>query len=76
MQLKFKKINLQKREGSNHPDISSKAEYLVIYDKKKIIGNFDKQWYGWNFNWFWSAIAGIQLDDRNISAVYEIIKEK
>ena len=71
MKIKLKKIDLSKRDDCNHPDISGKKQYLVAYDGKKIIGYFSKQWYGWTFNWFWSAVAGIQLD--GLTEVYEII---
>ena len=71
MKIKLKKIDLSKRDDCNHPDIFSEKEYLAVYDGKKIIGKFHKVWYGWNFNWVWSAVAGIQLD--GLTEVYEII---
>ncbi len=53
----------QRSSGSEDNRINNKDIYLAdIGDGKLEIGHFYKQWYGWNFNWFWSCVAGIQLD--------------
>jgi hypothetical protein len=68
--VKLRKIDLSKADGCKHPDIQRTKKYLVNYDGAEIIGDFDKQWYGWNFNWFGSCYAGLQLDALN--EVWEI----
>ncbi|MFA5152733.1 MAG: hypothetical protein WC554_09255 [Clostridia bacterium] len=68
--LNLTKINLSKRNGCKHPDIDPKKYYLVKYSDHYIIGKFGEVWYGWNFNYFWSAIAGLQLD--HLQEVWEI----
>ena len=60
--LKLKKIDLSKRDQCEHPDIRANKIYLVNYDGNWILGNFSREWYGWNFDWFGTAYAGLQLD--------------
>lgn len=69
--IKLKKIDLTKANDCNHPDISGKKTYIVNYDGAKMIGKFHKQWYGWNFDWFGSIYAGLQLDA--LDEVWEVI---
>ena len=70
MKITLKKIDLRKADECEHPDISSKKNYLVVYNGNKIIGKFSRVWYGWSFDYFWSAVAGIQLD--SLTEIYEI----
>ena len=70
MKINLNKIDLSKSDGCKHSDILSGRDYLAVYNGKKIIGQFYKQWHGWNFDWFWSGVVGIQLD--SLSEVYEI----
>ena len=44
--------------------------YLVKYENEWILGWFEKQWYGWNFDWYVSGMCGLQLDD--LDEVYEV----
>jgi hypothetical protein len=72
--MRLESIDLRKSKGCEHPDISSKKRYLVVYSGEEIIGTFDRQWYGWSFSWFGSAYAGLQLD--SFDEVWEIIPDK
>ena len=62
MTFHFKNIDLHKSRGCEHSDISEEKTYLVSYAGELILGKFSRQWYGWNFSWFGSNFAGLQLD--------------
>ena len=68
--IKLKKIDFSKATCI-HPDINCRKTYLVNYGGAIIIGRFTKQWYGWNFNWFGSIYAGVQLD--HLDEVWEVL---
>lgn len=60
------KIDLKRcvsKEGGgdfhDHPDISTRRQYLAKIDGCYFAGQFSKQWYGWNFDGWYS---GLQLD--------------
>ena len=65
----IKEVKLQKNNCQNK-EIKLGACYLVNYGGNWILGQFNKQWYGWNFNWFGTTYAGLQLNA--LSRVYEI----
>lgn len=52
----------QRSSGSKDDRISLKKIYLAKINGHWILGKFKEVWFGWIFNWFWSAVAGIQLD--------------
>jgi hypothetical protein len=74
MTPKLKKIDLNKREGCQHPDILSykHKQYLAYIDKDWCAGTFTLQWYGWNFRRNYDATCGVQLDDSGFKELYEI----
>ena len=52
---KLKRINLNKGDGHNHPDIKvgERFTYLAKIDGEWFVGHFDRQWYGLNFDgWY------------------------
>lgn len=73
--IKLKKIDLSKRgkgeDTCRHPDINPTKCYIVKYDDAEMIGHFEEEWYGWNFDWFGSSYAGLQLDC--LDEVWEIV---
>lgn len=69
-----RKINMSKRDGDNHPDISEYRWYFVKYEGYWFYGQFEKQWYGWNFRWFGSPYAGLQLN--GLQEVWEMEVKK
>ena len=60
---------VQRSGGSEDDRISPDKIYLALIHNHYVLGTFHRQWYGWNFNWFWSAVVGIQLD--MIEELYE-----
>lgn len=73
--IKLKKVDLSKcgkgGDTCQHPDIDPKKKYVVKYEGEEMIGDFEEEWYGWNFNWFGSSYAGLQLDC--LDEVWEIV---
>jgi len=74
--IKLKHIELaplnergQRPDGCEDDRISSDKIYLAIINDHYVLGTFQRVWYGWVFNWYWSAVAGIQLD--TIEELYE-----
>jgi hypothetical protein len=66
-------IDLGKRKDCDHPEIETLKFYLVQYDGRFFAGQFEKEWYGWNFDGVYDA--GTQLDDYSIQAIWEIIPQ-
>lgn len=79
---KFIPIDLSKSDKHEHPDIRTDGTlYLAKHDGEWIIGTFDRQWYGLNFNWFWSCVAGLQFDAPGFNSsrwqeLYEMVTPK
>jgi hypothetical protein len=46
----------------DHPDISTRKQYLVKYAGQYYAGVFTREWFGWNFTGIYYAYAGIQLN--------------
>lgn len=76
--LKLKKIDLSKmgRKGGNkedcdHKGISANKTYMVKYEGEMLVGNFEREWYGWNFCWFGMTYCGLQLDC--LDEVWEVV---
>lgn len=64
------KIDLNKRDDCDHPDISAREQYLVKIGRGWFAGKFSRQWYGWNFdNW---GTTGIQLDSFQVKEIWRI----
>ena len=59
----------QRRSGSEDERISPDKVYLANIHNHYQLGTFRRVWFGWTFNWFWSAVAGIQLN--SIEELYE-----
>ena len=65
--MKLVEVDLTKAVKQEHPDIILDEYYLAEVrwkdDKEStyILGKFDRQWYGLNFDWFWSA-SSLQFD--------------
>jgi hypothetical protein len=85
--FKLKEIDLKKGNKSDHPDIKLGMKYLAeiqFHGNKEstfIAGSFSRQWYGLNFDWFWSCVAGLQFDTPGYNSspwlrLWEIISEK
>jgi hypothetical protein len=73
MKIILKEIDIS--NGSCQNDlINTKSDYIVNYGGKAILGKFKKQWYGWNFDWFGSVYAGLQLN--TLDKVYEAVFEE
>lgn len=84
--LKLKPIDLskscKKKDGhglQDHPDISTKKQYLIKWDGRYYAGGFSMEWYGLNFEGIYDA--GLQYDapGTNCShwqAIWEIIEIK
>lgn len=64
-------VDLRKRDDCQHPDIKAGKHYLAKIGRQYYAGTFSKQWYGWNFNAVYDA--GIQLDDSDWKALWEIV---
>lgn len=58
--MKLKKIDLKKSDKHTHPDIKLNTWYLAKAHGRYSAGMFNKQWYGLNFDGFYSA--GLQFD--------------
>lgn len=73
--LRLRKIDISSNRfhrHCNHDDIRDDKKYLVYIYDKMYIGQFSKQWYGWNFrDWSPNMAGGMQLD--GIQAVYEVL---
>lgn len=72
-------VDLSKVENCDHPDISTRKNYLAVIYGGYFSGKFSREWYGLSFN-NWGT-SGIQLDsmvdglDRKaITAIWEIKK--
>jgi len=59
------------KESCEHPDISARKTYMVDYEGVIMVGEFEKEWYGWNFCWFGMTYAGLQLDV--LDEVWEVV---
>lgn len=84
--MKLKKIDLRKcvparkedsESGWTHPDISLRKWYLVKNAGQFAAGQFEREWYGLNFNGFYDA--GLQFDKpghngSDIQGVWEIVR--
>ena len=57
---KLIKINMRRADGSNHPDIDCRKNYLVRVGGNFYAGKFERQWYGLNFVGIYDA--GCQFD--------------
>ncbi|MBU0959072.1 MAG: hypothetical protein KKB31_03955 [Nanoarchaeota archaeon] len=70
MAIKLEKINLNKVENCNHPEINTRCSYLARINGGWYAGKFSRQWYGLNFdNW---GCSGIQLDSDRLQELYRI----
>jgi len=64
------RIDLPIRPQDNR--INSRKHYLIMYKGEWYAGQFDKQWYGWNFLGVYDA--GCQIDYDGWEEVYEITR--
>lgn len=74
---RLKAIDLRRGTESDHPDISSKKQYLAKIGGDWFAGRFTRLWYGWNFDNWISGTVGLQLDKPGTNgsqwqALYEI----
>jgi hypothetical protein len=44
----------------DHPDISTRKQYLIKFAGQYYAGMFTREWFGWNFDGVYDA--GLQLD--------------
>ena len=58
--MKLKKINLNKCDEHNHPDIRVGRYYLAKIGGELFAGKFSREWYGLNFDGWYGV--GLQLD--------------
>ena len=63
-------IDLDKRNGCNHPDIKEDTFYLAIIDSCYFAGVFTKESHGWIFSEMYDC--GVQFDDRDWQGLWEI----
>jgi hypothetical protein len=79
---KLKKIDLNKADEHNHPDIKMRVWYLAKIDGSWYTGKFSRQWYGLNFDTDSFAFgAGIQFDEPGTNCsdweeLYELVTRK
>lgn len=72
---KLKEIPLDGTCENKH--ITAKKHYMIAWRSaggngiRYFSGKFEKQWYGWDFDGVYDA--GIQLDDPDIVALWEIL---
>lgn len=71
---KLKEIPLDGTCDNKH--ITTKKHYMIAYVGAYDVlryysGQFEKQWYGWNFDGVYEA--GVQLNDPDILALWEIL---
>lgn len=62
---------VQRRAGSKDDRIKPERNYLAKCNGEWRLGQFEEQWYGWNF---WDGGSGHQLD--GIEDLYEIDLER
>jgi hypothetical protein len=80
MPVKLKKLNLKKGDGHDHPDVNLKANYLAKINDCWYAGQFERQWYGLNFDDGYGMGVGHQYDKPGTNSsgwqeLYEIKQE-
>lgn len=74
---KWKRLDMRKAEGSNHPDIRCGKRYRCKIDGQIFYGTFSREWYGLNFDGWTPNPIGIQFDAPGTnSSTWEAIWEK
>jgi len=56
-----KELDLSLAVKHEHPDIKAGPQYLCQIDGKWFMGEFSREWYGWNFEG-WLNDSGLQFD--------------
>lgn len=59
------------KEDCDHKDISVEKTYMVQYEDETLVGNFEREWYGWNFSWFNMTYCYLKLDC--LDEVWEVL---
>lgn len=54
-------LDMSKSKEHSHPDINCRNTYLCLIDREFFVGKFTREWYGFNFEG-WYSDSGLQFD--------------